>query len=236
MSNITFHSAPQWQAELKHIGNEKNAVLIIDNFFPEPDILVQDASAKSFAANAPYYPGVRAAVPGRYLYTMMPALSEVLMKVFGFKTGAKPQECYYSLVTKAIKDLNTVQSLPHIDGGDDGKVALLHYLCDKTYGGTSFYRQIRTGYESVPDKKFGKYKTAVEADVKEFGMPKTGYFCESDDKFERIAQVTAKYNRAVIYLGFNLHAIDISPDFKFSSSPTEGRLTITSFLDPLAEI
>ncbi len=236
MAEINFDAAPHWKATLQHIGTENNSVLLIDNFFSTPDILVQHACTKSFVRNAPYYPGIRAAVPAPYLRELRQPLSQVLVEVFDYGQGVSLQECYYSLVTTPGEDLNTVQSLPHIDGGDDNKVALLHYLCDEAqgHGGTAFYRQRRTSFESVPNDKFPAYKAALEADVAEFGMPEAGYYFESDEKFERIAYIPAKYNRAIAYRGVNLHAVHIGPDFQFSANPAKGRLTVNTFLNPLS--
>lgn len=50
--------------------------------------------------------------------------------------------------------------------------------------------------------------------------------------FEQTAKLDAAYNRAVIYSGLNLHAVDIPADFGFSSDPDQWRLTLNCFLIP----
>ncbi|MBL4871720.1 MAG: hypothetical protein JKX72_12295 [Robiginitomaculum sp.] len=233
MTEIAPNIDQHWRTKRRSIGREGNTVLVIDNFFPDPDILMKDASVRSYSALAPYYPGIRAKVPGKYIHMLEPALTKVLATAFGFNDGFNLKECFYSLLTTQVKDLKLIQSLPHVDGGNDKRVALLHYLCDESFGGTSFYRHRRTGFESVPNDRFPTYKAALEKDVEIFGRPKQQYFSGDDEKFERIGHVEAKFNRAVIYFGRNLHAIDIGKDFTFNQRPTEGRLTINSFLDPV---
>jgi len=224
--------APWWEVSVKNIGREERPFVIIENFFPNPEILTQDARRKTFTANAPYYPGVRAAVPGAYFRPIMKGLSDILVNIFGYGTGVDMQECHYSLVTTQGPNLNTVQRLPHIDGGHDGKVALLHYLCDKDHGGTGFYRQCRTGFETVPNVKFPEYKRAVEQDHKAYGPPDAAYFSGSSDRFEEIAKIDANFNRAVLYFGVNLHSV-LPGKKSLTSDPQTGRLTVNSFFSPL---
>ena len=196
----TFKDAPWWKAHITPIGQDKTPLIIIDNFFRQPDILLEDAAQKSFTANARYYPGVRAPVPQAYFTPLINALSDALANVFGYQKGVDLQECNYSLVTTSGRDLNMVQRLPHIDGGNDRKVSLLHYLCGAEHGGTAFYKQCSTGFESVPNYRFEKYKTAVEADHIAIGAPAATYFNESDERFKKIKHVDAKYNLSLIHI------------------------------------
>ncbi|MBL4854505.1 MAG: hypothetical protein JKY25_09740 [Robiginitomaculum sp.] len=232
MTNQTLKAAPWWQVDIRKIGEESSPLVVIDNFFPTPEVLTQDASHKTFTANAPYFPGVRAAVPSAYFKPLVNGLSHILANTFGYGAGVNLQECHYSIVTTPGKDLNMMQRLPHIDGDDDRKVALLHYLCDKDHGGTAFYKQCRTGYETVSNARYPAYKQAVEVDHKNLGPPEATYFSNSDARFEQIAKIDAKFNRAVLYFGVNLHSILVGSK-PLASEPQNGRLTINSFLSPL---
>lgn len=84
----------------------------------------------------------------------MLALSEVLVKIFGLSKGVSVQECFLSLTTTLPEQLVPLQRFPHVDGGDDGKIAILHYLCGVKQGGTAFYRHKSTGFETIANAKF----------------------------------------------------------------------------------
>lgn len=221
-----------WVVEHRTIGDEGHPLLIIDNFNDQPDAWRKFAGIQSFAKLAPYYPGVRAAVSLDYLQIVLPPLLPLLANVFGYAKGARPVECFFSMVTTPPEELAPLQRMPHFDGGGDEKLALLHYLCPAEKGGTAFYRHRSTGFESVPDARFPTYKDAIEADVQRLGAPEKRYTNDSTELFERIEACDARYNRAVIYRGTNIHAIDIPDDFDFDPSPETGRLTINTFLQP----
>ena len=206
-------------------------LVLIDNFFPDPTVLVKDAQRRNFTANAPYFPGIRAAVPGAYFKPIMGGLSDVLLNVFNYKKGIDVQECQYSLTTTAGKDLHMVQRIPHVDGGNDMKIALLHYLCGHEHGGTAFYRQCRTGFETVPNERFPEFEKAVITDHEIIGAPKAAYFNKTDRRFEQFYRVDAKFNRAVLYFSCNLHSLLIGTQ-PLTSDPKTGRLTINTFLQP----
>lgn len=232
MKEIKVNAASWWDAKLYAIGAESMPLLVIDNFYPAPDMLLQDAALKAFSANAPYYPGIRAKTPPAYFNPIIKGLSEVFQSVFNYSSDkVSLQECFYSLVTTPGNQLNMMQRLPHVDGGDDRKLALLHYLCGEDCGGTAFYRQVKTGFETVPNAKFQTYSAAVKAEHERLGPPSQAYFNESDARFEKIDEVQAKPNRAVIYFGINLHAVLIG-DKALSENPYIGRLTVNSFFTP----
>jgi len=79
----------------------------------------------------------------------MAGLLDVFQTVFNYGASkVSLQECFYSLVTTPADKLNMVQRIPHVDGGNDKKLALLHYLCGQDFGGTAFYKQLKTGFET----------------------------------------------------------------------------------------
>ncbi len=233
MTSLKIDSAPWWQVDQREIGAEKSPLIVIDNFHPLPMELVENAETQSFSANAPYYPGVRAPAPSTYFQALTRGLTDILIDIFGYTKGLKLQECFLSLVTTPGKDLNFVQRLPHVDGGDDKKVALLHYLCGAEKGGTAFYRQRRTGFEAVTNARFPEYKQAVETDHNEFGEPPAAYFDKPDKRFEEIARIDAAYNRAVLYFGTNLHTIIVGDETPYPADPVKGRLTLNTFFNPI---
>lgn len=223
---------PDWKITRQAIGDEQEPLLIVDNFAPQPEAWVKFASIQTFKKLAPYYPGVRAPISQDYLQIHLPPLLPLLAETFGYMNGAKLIEVFYSIVTTPATDLLPMQRMPHFDGGGDQKLALLHYLCSESMGGTAFYKHKSTGFQTVTDDRHQAYKMQLEKDVAKAGMPKADYIRNSSKLFEHIGSCPAAFNRAVIYRGTNLHAIDIPKDFAFDPSPVTGRLTINTFLLP----
>lgn len=223
---------PNWKITRRTIGAEKEPLLIIDNFAPQAEAWVKFGALQTYKKLAPYYPGTRAPISQDYLQIHIPPLLPFLADMFGYKNGANLVEVFYSLVSTPPEDLVPMQRMPHFDGGGDEKLALLHYLCPAEMGGTAFYRHKSTGFQTVPDARFPHYKAALEAEIKEHGLPQEDYIRNSTPIFERIDACKAAFNRAVIYRGTNLHAIDIPEDYTFDPSPETGRLTINTFLLP----
>lgn len=232
MPHFPAQGLPGWKIERQEIGPEKEPLLIIDNFAPQPEAWVKLAGVQTFQKLAPYYPGVRAPISADYLQLHVAPLFPLLAETFGYRNGARLVEVFYSIVTTPPEDLAPLQRMPHFDGGGDEKLALLHYLCPASMGGTAFYRHHSTGYQTVPDARYPAYKASIEADVAAHGMPPPAYFRQSNAVFERIGHCEAAFNRAVIYRGTNLHAIDVPDAFDFDPSPESGRLTINTFLLP----
>jgi hypothetical protein len=56
-----------------------------------------------------------------------------------------------------------------------------------------------------------------------------GYTTESNDWFERVAGVEARWNRLIIYSGTIFHAGDIRHPERLSDNPATGRLTLNGF-------
>jgi hypothetical protein len=107
----------------------------------------------------------------------------------------------------------------------------VHYLCGPEHGGTSFYRHRETGFERISAERLAGYsaKLKTEAQAAQLHL-QPGYIDGDTSMFQRIYQVDAKPNRAIIYPGNLLHSGDIRPESGLSATPSQGRLTISSFL------
>ncbi|MEO0982754.1 MAG: DUF6445 family protein [Pseudomonadota bacterium] len=209
-------------------------IVVIDDIHPDPQSLVAAARGGDFKPIAPHYPGVRAPVPRGYLDTLIPKLAEPLRDVFGYDKGLRLQECYFSLATTAPSDLKPMQRMPHIDGTDPAKVAVLHYLCGPEHGGTSFYRHRSTGMTRIQADVFQAYRSAVYNDVDRLGMPEAAYPDGDSEMYERTAFYPAQFNRVVIYRGISLHAVSIGSPEMLVVDADAGRLTVNTFLTPAA--
>lgn len=233
MKRLSTSAPASWVVRLVRIGHEQQPLLIIDDFAENPDELVQEASHHRYGVVNEYYPGIRADAPDHYIERNLPILAPLLEEHFGYPKTPRVTGCFYSLVTTRPEQLKPAQCIPHFDGGGDRTLALLHYLCQPSQGGTAFFRHRSTGMETVPDDQYeGRYKPALWRDAERLGMPPHDYPRGSTALFERIGQVDAAFNRAIVYRGANLHAIDIPHDFAFDAVPETGRLTINTFLSP----
>jgi len=215
---------------VERFGQEQEPVVIIDHFYSDPEALRKDAASKSYEKLGPFYPGIRAQADPAYLGERMELLTEILIDVFAFKNGAKLTECAYSLVTTPRDKLTPIQRLPHYDGTDQRRLAVLHYLSSEKKGGTAFFRHRRTMYETITESRFEQYKNTLEQEVADLGLPQESYVNQSTAQFEMIGLIVAKPNRCILYRGITLHSGYIPDNLPLDEDPMKGRLTINTFL------
>lgn len=218
------------------VGKEQTPVVVIDNFVQDPDVLVDQAARMApFPKPAGnYYPGVRRMITSDdgQVYDYVQAICRSVASLIG-STYQVPNlefiEASFSLVTTRPEALVSLQSRPHIDSSEAGYFAVLHYLSRKAGGGTGFYRQVRTGFETILPDRVAAYGAAQARDENIFGPP-SAYFSGSSDGYAEIAKVDARFNRAAIYPGNLLHSGLLPDDFDFSPDPRQGRLTANFLL------
>lgn len=212
-------------------GREQQPVVVVDDFFPRPEVLLEDAATRDYTQIGPFYPGIRSNVPDWYPQFVLESLKKVLSQVFGYAESPVCEEGMYSLVTTKPSDLMPVQLFPHYDGVEPDKLAVLHYLCGPEMGGTSFYRHRTTGFETVDAGRFETFRDTLENEISESGVPEPRYIDDSTDLFEKIWSCEAKFNRLVIYRGINLHSASVSNDVELPADTNRGRLTVNTFLN-----
>jgi hypothetical protein len=217
------------------IGKERSMLLIIDDLVLDPQWL-QDVAANGTAFSADpanFYPGIRKTTPPLYQQALHIALLPLLKTVF---QQAKAQELQllmsaYSLSTTPPSQLRPIQMLPHIDTTASQQLAMVHYLCGPELGGTSFYRHRQTGFERISQSRLPEYSVLLKAEAQAAQLHQQPAYASGDTSiFQRIYQVEAKPNRAIIYPGNLLHSGDIREGVGLSANPRQGRLTISSFL------
>jgi hypothetical protein len=211
-------------------GREQRPLLVLDDFWSDPHALREDAASLRMGEIGPHYPGVRAAVPARLAETMRRRIAPLLTEHFGLDPAPGVSEAYYSLVTTAPADLAPIQRLPHFDGVEPRRIAVLLFLGEGEQGGTAFYRQRETGYESVDAARLGSFKDTLARGVQTHGMPDASYIAGDTPLYERIAVQPARFNRALVYAGNTLHCAYLPPEVALSADPMRGRLTLNLFL------
>jgi hypothetical protein len=216
------------RVSLRHLGEARAPLLCIDEFSSHPDELVALARRADFIDVGSQFPGVRAPAPAGYVSTLFPALAPLLEQHFGAPPEDELDLCAFSLVTTPPARLSGNQRLPHIDGPEERRFAVLHYLCGAEQGGTAFYRHRATGLEVVTACHVRHFHDTVIAEMRR-AEPAAGYVTTSNQDFERIGGVDAAYNRVIVYRGNALHSGDIGAATVFSEDPRVGRLTINGF-------
>lgn len=211
------------------VGTECSPVVIFGDFAPRPDLLVDDAAMLGFAPMGMHYPGVRAAISKRILAPLITAVEPIIAEVFGY-SKVDVADAFYSLVTTPPDALTPIQRLPHFDGVELERLALLHYLAPDAPGGTAFYRHRATGFETVTATRLAPYRAALESDVAREGLPEPTYIDGNTTMFEQIARFDGRFNRAILYRGNSLHCAWLPGGTPFDTDPRKGRLTLNTFL------
>lgn len=223
---------PDFACNLYHVGRDKTPLVVIDNFIKDPQSLVDFCVANTrFSQADRFYPGQRMPAPEIYIHAIHYYLGELFQTAFGLqKDKWENGKSLYSMVLTPPAQLKVQQCHPHVDSFNRNDLACVHFLCDKSQGGTSLYRHKKTGFEYINQKRVEEYNQCVIAQGG-IDIQKKSYMNGSTDLFEQIACIDAKFNRLAVYPGAVLHSANIAPDFSLDPNPVTGRLTLNSFIN-----
>lgn len=225
---------PAAAVEVVRQGREGQPVIVVDNMLIEPDLWRQVAARARFAAIRPYHPGVSVAVPARLADQLRDELAPLIGPTFELDPVPPASGCFLSLVTTPPQALAPIQRLPHVDGLERERIAILVYLGGTEQGGTAFFRQRATGFETVDIERRAEFEAALDSGIAEHGPPAAGYMSGDTALYERIAGYDARPNRGLIYRGHALHSAAIVPGAELSADAAAARLTLNAFLGPAA--
>ena len=219
------------QLTVHRIGTERAPVLIVDRPGEEDRALRDAALANAYGPlGSPHFPGIRAEAPPAYAQQIAAGVGLAVAQAMGWERADLAVEAsWFSLVTTRPRDLTLFQRLPHMDGVDADRIAVMHYL-DADGGGTAFYRHRATGWAQVTADRHARYDAALRAEIDRVGEPPAAYRQGSDELFEEIFRVEAAPGRLALYPGTLLHSGVIPDPDRLSEDPCEGRLTINTFL------
>ncbi|MDN4501974.1 DUF6445 family protein [Alteromonadaceae bacterium BrNp21-10] len=225
---------PKMSISTEYVGRDKQPLLVIDNLLANAAEVKSYAQHLAFVADGVYYPGIRVNAPLAYQQAILSGLLSTLIDTFALTCSAMQFSlCQYSLVTTPPEQLQMAQRIPHMDSIAEQELAMIHYLWDEGYGGTSFYRHKKTGYEYIDRQRQANYFAVLgEQGQVVDNLPPAEYINGDTLLFERVKSWPARFNRALIYRKTSLHSGDIAKDFKSDSNPLTGRLSINSFLEP----
>jgi len=224
---------PNAVVEVVRQGREAQPVVVVDDFLADPEEWRRLASRLSYGRIGPFYPGLRAHVPADAAAAIREGLGPLIAEAFRLDPVPPLLECFFSIVTTPPAQLAPIQRLPHFDGLEPERIAILVYLSGAEQGGTAFYRQRATGFETVDAARFPAFEAALKAGVAERGLPPPTYIDGDTPLYEEIARYEARPNRALIYRGHSLHCAAIPAGAELPADPATGRLSINAFLfDP----
>lgn len=216
------------------IGDERNPVVVIDNFVAEPHATCAFARTLDYAVLPNhYYPGVRAEPPeGRNNYgdATFGTISQCLKDYFGCRQQAQVFRTLFSLATTSPHNLEDIQRLPHHDTVFENRYAAVHYLCEPKFGGTAFFRHRSTGYETITEDRYDEYMGKLKPEIAEHGLGAPAYITSDTPIFDHLATFEPAFNRAILFRGHTLHSGAISNNLALPDDPNAGRLSVVSFI------
>lgn len=225
-----FSINPARHVETVYVGRERQPVIVLDDCLRDPQSLVNLAASLRFIPSGSHYPGVLAPLHPDYVTCVLQAIGPLIGPSFGLaaQKQAKLFSCFLALATTPPEQLHLMQRHPHVDTPDPGRIAVLHYLCDSSHGGTAFYRHRETGWESLDARQEARMGQLRSQEAR---PPGPGYLAGSNDTYEQTASIDAKFNRMLVYRSRVLHSAVIKRPDSLTADPRTGRLTANLFLE-----
>jgi hypothetical protein len=207
---------------------------VVDDCLEDPDALLKyaaDHCAQFRVIDFNFYPGVFLDPPIPFPARLADLFNTRIRRCFDARR-LLGLHCRLSMVTRSPQQLTPVQSLCHrdrpmLDGTHSIQACILYLFRDSGLGGTSFYRALR------PEEDLRQlFNDAQQLPAAQFftryGM-QPQYLSGSNDWFEKLASVPARWNRCIFFDGFCFHSGDILAPERLSADPLRGRLTLNGF-------
>ena len=207
---------------------------VVDNALLEPERWVEFAAASRQAfreSSHNAFPGPELTLPDEALVPLDAFFSRHLRQRFAARRTLS-RTARLSLALRQPADLHPQQWMCHVDRLDieRGQLALasvLYLFHDESLGGTGFYRPLRPLEEVMRMKQDANALPAAEFSARHGLQP--GYMTASNQWFEKIASVPARWNRLIFYSGMVFHSGDIAAPERLCDDPRTGRLTLNGF-------
>jgi hypothetical protein len=208
--------------------------LIVDDALLQPDRLRQYAvEHRSDFVHAGFnaYPGVEFPMPA----DISVQLDEFFMRNIRSQLGGRrnlKMNCRMAMVTTPPDELRPTQWICHrdsawIDPRHTIAASVLYLFEDPALGGTSFYAPKLPPREV--DLLVHDSSTMSSEQFAEKYRLTPGYIDGSNEYFERIGRVPAKWNRMIFYDGRIFHCSEVGSPRALSGDPMSGRLTLNGF-------
>ncbi|MFT6899008.1 MAG: hypothetical protein ACJA13_003439 [Paraglaciecola sp.] len=231
MTDATLNYNPHANISVVRIGHEQSPLIVIDDFVTAPELLLEYAQTGEGFHNAQsdFYPGVQKKLPALYATIVHNWVIKYLAETAQLPliSHASISFCALSVANQDPDSLLPIQRIPHFDTCNSQQWAMVHYLCDESFGGTGFFRHISSGFECIIPQRQKRYQRLLEDEASTKGLPQPGYLQGNSELFKMIYTVPLKYNRALLYPSNLLHS-GLIQQWQ-SKCPWAGRLTANSF-------
>ena len=211
--------------------------LVVDNALLDPDRLARYADNRRGAfleSRENAYPGVEMPAPAEVSTALDKYFNEYLRGPLGGRRTLRTLS-RLSVATRQPGDMEARQSICHRDhqGVDPARLVaacVLYLFPDESLGGTSFFapRRPRTDIDRLvhdASTRTNAYFYAKYPDIA------PGYLTASNDWFELVGTIPARWNRIVFYDGGHFHSAAITAPARLKPGPAQGRLTLNGFFD-----
>lgn len=218
-------------ARIERVGIAQTPIICIDDFSEHLAPILTDARQQAFTTdNHSLYPGIRAKLPKSYVVDVLNATYQLIYQTYQIphQLRLKPQDIYYSLITKNASQLQPLQCLPHFDSNAPYYFAILHYLNPEPHGGTLFFRHNRTQLERIDSTSQAHYFEQCQPQIT--SQTKT-YVDETNPHYQCYKKVNYQTNRLLIYPGNLLHSAQVKCGLDIDSNVNTGRLTANIFIN-----
>lgn len=225
-----FHPEPKI---VEHPIIAGHSCLVIDDALIDPQQLRTMASAQREAfAGSPHnaYPGLQLMMPE----SVSQPLADFFTRHIRRRLGARRTVRMYSrlaMVNRPPEQLDPRQWICHrdlmyIEPGQCSPACVLYLFDNPALGGTHFFaprQSPRLTAQLVHDSS----KLPSEAFTRKYGIAQ-GYQTESNDYFEKVLSIPARFNRLIFYDGGVFHSGDTAHPPP-GTDPAQGRLTLNGF-------
>ncbi|WP_153067049.1 DUF6445 family protein [Steroidobacter cummioxidans] len=217
---------------LQHVGVERHPLMIVEDVLAAPQAMIDAAcAARFYVPHHTNYPGINAPVPQSYYLTVITTLRGPIEAAFGLPSSAYLSYFgFFALATIDASDAQPIQKIPHRDSPDPNRLAMVHYLCRGSFGGTGLFRHRATGFESVDASRQAHYESTARRELAETSSERQGYIDAQTRHYELIGQSEAVFNRLIVYRSHVLHSALLA-DGAGSADPAVGRLTVNGFIE-----
>lgn len=223
------------RVQLRHVGQERQPLLVVDDVLADPDAMIAAArEARFYAPPHTNYPGLNANLPESYYRTVVTALRGPIAAAFGLPSDVGLNYFgFFALATTNAAQAAPIQKIPHHDGPDPNRLAMVHYLCRGDHGGTGFFRHKATGFESVDHDRHEAYVAVAKAQLAAAGVGGPAFAGDGMADYDLIDQAACVFNRLIVYRNHVLHSGLLAPRAA-GADPGEGRLTANGFIEAVS--
>jgi hypothetical protein len=225
---------PKAKLQIITIDSEHKC-LIVDDALMQPEIWVQQAKLQQhkFASLADnFYPGIELRMPKEVVSALMNFI-RVPARQYLNARRLIDGHCQLSMVTQAPEYMKPCQWICHrdllkIDPGQNVIATVLYLFKNSALGGTHFFKPKQSSFVTDMFLQASNMMSSVEFE-KKYAI-RQGYMTASNEYFELVYTVPAKWNRLVIYDGMQFHSDDIQHIESMTDDPETARLTLNGFI------